>query len=403
MDATDTVATDTIGRSYSGPLEWYWHFSQRSDFEADPAQLRVLEKLEQLHDELVEYKAYRANAFARLLTQLGAGRRPPRGVYIWGTVGRGKSLLMDAFFSVSPLIRKRRVHFHDFMRWVHEEMRRISGKEDPLEVISTQVAKKLRLLCFDEFHVSDIADAMILGRLLDQLTQKGVVIVLTSNYRPDDLYPNGLQRERFLPAIELIRERFEIVEIEGRTDHRRRVLEGMNVYHMPSGPEADARLDTAFDELSRTMRQGPGEIIVNDHAFRYRRRDKGIIWFDFGELCEKPRSQLDFLRIAADYHTLLVSGLKVLNLRVDAGPVRRLTWLVDICYDAKVKMIATADVEPEWLVKAEGDAVAGALKHGGGSDLNRVAAAEFARTASRLREMQSQDYFSRPHAPGQGL
>src|SRR5882672_4085456 len=176
---------------FSGPHEWYWHFSQRNDFQTDSEQLRVLERLQRLFEELEEYRQYRAGTINRLVTNLGAGRKPPRGVYIWGGVGRGKSLMMDAFYKVSRHRRKRRVHFHEFMREIHARMRALSGQEDPLDAISSEIAKELRLLAFDEFHVSDIADAMILARLLEALIAKGVVLVMTSNYRPDDLYPNG--------------------------------------------------------------------------------------------------------------------------------------------------------------------------------------------------------------------
>src|SRR5437870_2808494 len=224
---------------FSGPLEWYWHFSQRNDFQADSEQLRVLEQLERLFNDLEEYRQYRAGKINRLVTNLGAGKKPPRGIYIWGGVGRGKSLMMDAFYKVSRHRRKRRVHFHEFMRVIHARMRALSGQEDPLDIVSTQIAGELRLLCFDEFHVSDIADAMILARLLELLIEKGVVLVMTSNYRPDDLYPNGLQRARFLPAIEVLKRDLDVVELAGTTDHRRRLLAGMSVYYSPIDEHAE--------------------------------------------------------------------------------------------------------------------------------------------------------------------
>src|SRR6185295_9845807 len=214
----------------SGPLEWYWHFSQRHDYQADSEQLRVLDQLERLFNELEEYRQYRAGKLNRLVTNLGAGRKPPRGMYIWGGVGRGKSLMMDAFFKVSRHRRKRRVHFHEFMREIHARLRQLSGEENPIDAVSTEIAKETRLLAFDEFHVSDIADAMILGRLLEKLIEKGVVIVLTSNYRPDDLYPNGLQRARFLPAIEILKRDLDVVPLGGSVDHRRRLLDTLGVY-----------------------------------------------------------------------------------------------------------------------------------------------------------------------------
>jgi cell division protein ZapE len=176
------------------------------------------------------------------VTNFGGGKKPPRGLYVWGSVGRGKSLMMDAFYNVSTLKRKRRVHFHAFMREIHAEMRAHSGEEDPLDAISTTIAKQLRLLCFDEFHVSDIADAMILGRVLEMLINKGVVLVMTSNYQPDDLYPNGLQRARFLPAIDILKAELDVVEIGGERDHRRRILESIAVYHSPLSDYAEQSL-----------------------------------------------------------------------------------------------------------------------------------------------------------------
>src|SRR6202165_4670796 len=218
---------------FSGPLEWYWHFSQRGDFQTDSPQLRVLEELQRLFEELEEYRQYPPGKINRLVTNLGAGKKPPRGMYIWGGVGRGKSLMMDAFYKVSRHRRKRRVHFHEFMREIHARMRALTGQEDPLDAVSTQIARELRLLCFDEFHVGDIADAMILARLLELLIAKGVVLVMTSNYRPDDLYPNGLQRSRFLPAIEVLERDLDVQELGGTTDHRRRLLDALSVYYTP--------------------------------------------------------------------------------------------------------------------------------------------------------------------------
>src|SRR5258707_14438170 len=236
--AGDAVEEEIDASEFSGPLEWYWRFSQRNDFQTDSEQLRVLEQLERLFGELEEYRHYRAGKINRLVTNLGAGRKPPRGIYIWGGVGRGKSLMMDAFFKVLPHRRKRRVHFHEFMREIHACMRALSGQEDPLELISTDIAKELRVLAFDEFHVSDIADAMILARLLELLIAKGVVLIMTSNYRPDALYPDGLQRARFLPAIGILKRDLDVVELAGTVDHRRRVLDSLPVYYMPAGAEA---------------------------------------------------------------------------------------------------------------------------------------------------------------------
>lgn len=372
---------------FSGPLEWYWHFSQRGDFQTDSEQLEVLERLQRLFDELEDYRQYRAGKINRLVTNLGAGRRPPRGVYIWGGVGRGKSLMMDAFHKVSRHRRKRRVHFHEFMREIHARMRTLAGEADPLDLIAADIARELRLLCFDEFHVSDIADAMILARLLELLIAKGVVLVMTSNYRPDDLYPHGLQRARFLPAIEVLKRGLVVVELGGTTDHRRRLLDTLGVYHAPIDEHADLHLARFFEAMTRATYSENGSIEVGGRPVAYRRRAKGVIWVEFGELFEKPRSQLDFLEIASAYHTVLVSHVR----RMPASQpdvIRRFTWLVDVFYDQRVKLVLSAEAPPEELLVAAGDETGPA----------RMVQREFTRTASRLREMQSKDYFGRKHA-----
>lgn len=372
---------------FSGPLEWYWHFSQRGDFQTDSEQLRVLEQLQRLFEELEDYRQYRAGKLNRLVTNLGAGRKPPRGMYIWGGVGRGKSLMMDAFFKVSRHRRKRRVHFHEFMREIHARMRGLSGQEDPLDIISTEIAKELRLLAFDEFHVGDIADAMILARLLGLLIEKGVVLVMTTNYRPDDLYPNGLQRARFLPAIELLKRDLDVVSLGGKVDHRRRLLDALSVYYTPIDEHADTHLAKFFEAMTKATYAEQGAIEIGGRSIAFRRRAKGVIWFDFAELFEKPRSQVDYLEIASAYHTVLISGVTRMQ-PAQTDVVRRFTWLVDIFYDQRVKLVLSAQAQPEDLV-VESEKATGP---------ERMVHREFARTASRLREMQSKDYFSRKHA-----
>ena len=384
----------------SSPLEWYWKFSQQSDFESDPAQLAVLKHLERVHDDLEKYRQYRQGTVNRLVTNFGGGKKPPRGLYVWGGVGRGKSLMMDAFFNVSTLKRKRRVHFHEFMREIHAQMNAHSGEEDPLDAISSNIAKQLRLLCFDEFHVSDIADAMILGRLLEMLINKGVVLVMTSNYQPDELYPSGLQRTRFLPAIEIMKAELEVVEIAGARDHRRRILESIAVYHTPLSDYAEQSLARAFDAMSKASHSAHGKIKIGSREIAFIRRAKGVVWFHFDELCVKARSQVDYLEIASAYHTVLVSGIPQLHAKNRADVVRRFTWMVDVFYDQRVKLICSAEAEPEGLVvddRVESRTAAAASGKVGG-DATLLVSAEFARTASRLKEMQSKDYFSRKHA-----
>jgi len=372
---------------FSGPLEWYWHFSQRHDFETDSEQLAVVEQLQRLFEQLEEYRLYRQGKINRLVTNLGAGRKPPRGMYIWGGVGRGKSLMMDAFFKVSRHRRKRRVHFHEFMREIHARMKALTGQEDPLEAIATEIAHELRILAFDEFHVGDIADAMILGRLLELLVEKGVVLVMTSNYRPADLYPNGLQRARFLPAIDVLERELEVVHLGGSVDHRRRLLDALSVYYTPLDANADAHLVSIFEAMTKATYAQDGTIEVGNRPLAFRRRAKGVIWIDFAELCEKPRSQVDYLEVASAYHTVLVSNVPVLGPQRQ-NAARRFTWLVDIFYDQRVKLVVTAAAPPEALLGEAGE----------GSGAERMLRAEFARTASRLREMQSRDYFARKHA-----
>ena len=373
---------------FSGPLEWYWHFSQRGDFQTDSEQLKVLEKLQHLFEELEDYRQYRQGKINRLVTSLGAGRKPPRGMYIWGGVGRGKSLMMDAFFKVSRHRRKRRVHFHEFMREIHARMRTLSGQPDPLDTISTEIAREVRLLCFDEFHVSDIADAMILGRLLELLIAKGVVLVMTSNYIPDDLYPHGLQRARFLPAIEILKRDLDVVPLEGTTDHRQRLLDSLGVYYTPLGFEAEAHLANLFEAMTKAGFAQDGTIEVGGRDFVFKRRAKGVIWFDFDELFEKPRSQMDYLEIASSYHTVLISDVRRMS-PAQSDVVRRFTWLVDVFYDQRVKLVMSAEAKPEELILDAplDDAAA------------RTVQREFSsRTVSRLHEMQSRDYFARKHA-----
>jgi len=378
---------ETDAGEFSGPLEWYWHFSQRGDFETDSEQLKVLEHLQRLFEELEDYRQYRAGPLNRLVTNLGAGRKPPRGMYIWGGVGRGKSLMMDAFFRVLPHRRKRRVHFHEFMQEIHRRMGAVSGSEDPLEAVATDIARQLRVLAFDEFHVSDIADAMILGRLLELLIAKGVVLVMTSNYRPDDLYPNGLQRARFVPAIGSLKRDLDVVELAGTTDHRQRILDTLGVYYAPLDGEADAHLARFFDAMTKATYGEDGTISIGGRAIAYRRRAKGVIWLDFAELFRKPRSQVDYLEIASAYHTVLISNVPRM-LPAETDVVRRFTWCVDVFYDQRVKLVLSAEEPPEELVAAAP----------GASPAERMVRHEFTRTASRLREMQSRDYFSRKHA-----
>jgi cell division protein ZapE len=341
------------------------HLAKRG-FVSDPSQLAAVERLQRLYEEWTAYKQKRSSALARLLV------RPPlpKGVYLWGPVGRGKSFLMDSFFRCVPLVRKRRVHFHHFMREIHRELDALKGTEDPIAGVAEKVSKRYRLVCFDEFHVSDIADAMILGRFLEQTMERGVQYVMTSNYPPDGLYPNGLQRERFVPTIEFLKQRLDVVCVDNGTDYRRLKMEKVKVYHVGAGGEE--ALGRFFESL-KDVEEEDHPLDVEGRRIPYRRRAGGLVWFDFQALCGGPRSYADYVDLAKRFHTLILSGVPRMSPK-NADAARRFTWLVDVLYDDRVKLVVSAEAPPEALFP-EGE-------H----------AAEFQRTASRLHEMQSAAY-----------
>jgi cell division protein ZapE len=339
-------------------------------YTADPAQLRAVSALQRCQDEWAAYKARRGNAVTKLLV------RPPipRGVYMHGGVGRGKSFLMDCFFLAVPLTRKTRLHFHEFMREVHRELQELKGIADPLEELGKRIARRFRLICFDEFHVADVTDAMILHRLLDALFRHRVSIVTTSNFHPDELYPNGLHRDRILPAIELLKARMEVINVDAGTDYRRRTLQDMNLYHCPLDAAAEAALTAAFESLAEAQEQ-ERKLMIEHRALWARRRAGGVVWFDFATLCGGPRSQNDYLELASQFHTVILSDVPEMPIRL-ASEARRFTWLVDVLYDRRVKLIISAAVPAEALYTE------GPLAH------------EFPRTVSRLQEMRSAEYLA---------
>ena len=360
-------------------VEYYQETLARRGFVADDAQYAAVQRLQHTYELWVDYKSRRSSALRRMVV------RPPlpRGAYLWGPVGRGKSFLMDSFYLTVPLVRKRRVHFHHFMRDIHRELERLKGREDPLDAVAWRVAKRYRLVCFDEFHVNDIADAMILGRLLARTMDRGVVYCMTSNYPPDRLYADGLQRERFLPTIALLKERLDLVPLDGPVDYRRRALERIEVYHAPLGPEAERALERAFRQVA-DVEEEFHELDVEGRVVPYRKRAGGVVWFDFDVLCGGPRSQLDYLDLAHRFHTVVLSNVPRMTAR-QANEARRFTLLVDVFYEAKVKLIVSADAPPEELY------VEGTLAN------------EFQRTASRLVEMQTRDYLMEARrGPGAG-
>lgn len=352
--------------------EFYDDAIARRGFQADDAQRRAVDRLQQLDDALVAFKRHRSNAFLKALDTSLLHTPAPRGVYLWGGVGRGKSFLMDSFYSVVQLRRKTRIHFHEFMRGVHHELDTLRGISDPLDEVAKRLAKKYRLVCFDEFHVSDIADAMILHRLLKALFDLGVVFVMTSNYRPDTLYPEGLHRDRILPAIALLEEKLDILNVDGGTDYRTRTLERTPTYLTPLGADADQALRRAFDALAEVGDEEP-RLTIETRVVPALRRAGGVVWFDFATLCGGPRSQNDYLELANRFHTVMLSDVPQMSASL-SSEARRFTWLVDVCYDRRVKLILSA------VVPAEALYTVGALAN------------EFQRTVSRLHEMQSVEY-----------
>ncbi|MBL8346737.1 MAG: AFG1 family ATPase [Rubrivivax sp.] len=339
-------------------------------YASDPAQQRAVAALERCENEWIAYKARRNNAVTKLLV------RPPipRGVYMWGGVGRGKSFLMDCFFLSVPLTRKTRLHFHEFMREVHRELQELKGTVNPLDELGKRMSRRFRLICFDEFHVADVTDAMILHRLLEALYANRVSIVTTSNFHPDGLYPNGLHRDRILPAIELIRAKMEVINVDAGTDYRQIALGHVRMYHCPLGEAADAAFRRAFDELAEARDEDP-VLHIEHREIKSIRRAGGVVWFDFKTLCGGPRSQNDYLELAARFHTVLLSGVPQMSPRL-ASEARRFTWLVDVLYDRRAKLIVSAEVPPEELYTE------GPLAH------------EFPRTVSRLAEMQSTQFLA---------
>ena len=342
-------------------------------YTADPAQLRAIDALERCAKEWAAFKDKRSNALKKIINHPDI----PRGVYMYGGVGRGKSFLMDCFYNAVPLKRKTRLHFHEFMREVQRELADLQGTVNPLDALAARMAKRYRLICFDEFHVADITDAMILHRLLTALFANGVGLVTTSNFKPNDLYPGGLHRDRILPAIELLNQKLEVINVDNGTDYRSRTLESVELYHVPLGPVADAAMESAFNALAETHDEDP-VIHIESRIIRARRRAGGMVWFDFKTLCGGPRSQNDYLEIASQFHTVFLSDVPCMPVRL-ASEARRFTWLVDVLYDRRVKFVVSAEVAPEALYTE------GPMSH------------EFPRTVSRLHEMQGREYLMLGH------
>ena len=377
-------AVDTRAAVSPTVLELYEEALKKRGFAEDDSQHLAVLRLQQLFEEWSAYKRRRRTALQRLVV------RPPlpRGVYLWGEVGRGKTFLMDSFYRCLPLVRRRRVHFHHFMRDVHRELDELKGRLNPLDALADRIARRYRLICFDEIAVSDVADAMILGRLLARTMDRGVVYCMTSNYHPDELYKNGLKREDFLPTLALLKERLDVVHVDGGADYRKRALRQVKTYHSPLTPESDGALMRAFEQIAE-VEEECHELDVEGRVIPYRHRAGGVVWFDFKVICGWGRSQNDYLDLAKRFHTIIVSGVPRMGLE-QADEARRFTLLVDVLYDQRVKLIVSAEVPADRLLLRDARATNTQLK---------AMIFQFDRTTSRLAEMQTVGYLSEPRQP----
>lgn len=358
----------TAGRA-AGPRARYDADLERDDFVRDSAQEKAVDALQAIHDALLEAPT-RKSLFGR------SRREPVKGLYLWGGVGRGKTYLMDSFFEHLPFEQKTRLHFHRFMQKVHEARRQYANKSDPLKLIAKDWAAD-RVLCFDEFFVSDVADAMILARLTEALFERGVTLVATSNVHPDDLYAGGLQRERFLPAIERIKTHCRVMHLADGNDYRLDRIDETATYQTPPGEPADAVLSTHFDRLA-TGRRAEGNVKIHGRKIPVRRRADSVVWFEFEDLCRGNRSAADYIELAREYSTIMISNVPMFD-DDDNNAARRFINAVDEFYDRRVNLFVTAEAAPDDLYR--------------GTRLEF----EFERTSSRLQEMSSHDYLGEPH------
>ncbi|MGB6894194.1 MAG: cell division protein ZapE [Xanthobacteraceae bacterium] len=357
--------------------------------ERDNAQLAVLDMMARLETRIAEYRlARKSSSLGWLFASRQRALPQIKGLYIYGEVGRGKTMLMDFFFETSPVERKRRAHFHEFMLDVHERIHGVRQGmkrgdhegEDPIRLVADALAEEAWLLCFDEFHVTDIADAMILGRLFKQLFERGIVMVATSNVAPDELYKDGLNRALFVPFIHMLEAQMDIVRLDARTDFRLEKLAGLPVWYVPADAAADLKLDEAWRRLTGGNGGAAHELALHGRTIHVPHAFMGVARFSFHELCELPLAAADYLRIAHEYHTIVLDHVPVMTYD-NRNAAKRFIILIDTLYDHNVKLIASADAEPDALYRAD----------------EGFEAAEFKRTASRLIEMRSQSYLARPH------
>ncbi len=372
-----------------GPLNAYRKLYREHRLQRDPAQELAAEKLQALHNQLRSYEPERHGGWKAFFARRSRPVSPPQGLYIYGDVGRGKSMLMDLFFDTAPVANKRRVHFHAFMqevhgaihRWRQMDLSQRTEGDDPIPPLARSIAETATLLCFDEFQVTNVADAMILGRLFEKLFSRGVVVVATSNRSPDELYLGGLNRQLFLPFIALFKQKLDVLHLAGGLDYRLALFAGRPVYYTPLGPEATAKLDEAFRQLTDGAVPEPETLTVQGRPLVVPAQAKNVARFSFAELCQRALGPADYLALAGRYHSLLIADIPALSAdQRDAA--RRFVTLIDTLYEARTKLVCSAAVPPEQIY-AEGDA-----------------GFEFRRTASRLFEMQSRDYMVLPHIGG---
>ena len=366
------------------PLEKYREDLTQDDFQYDAAQENAVKNLQRLY-ECLQSKPLPVTGFKKVLNRwkrvvAKAESKPIQGIYFWGGVGRGKTYLVDTFYDCLPFNNKMRVHFHRFMHRVHQELESLTGQSDPLKIIAKRFSQETCIICFDEFFVSDITDAMILGTLFEELFAHNVTLVATSNIIPDELYRNGLQRERFLPAINLINEHCDVINVDSGVDYRLRTLEQAEIYHAPLDVKADENLHRYFEQLSVEVGTKNRDIEINNRSLATIQESDGIVHFEFSQLCESARSQNDYMEISRLYHTVLVANVTQMNVDSDDA-ARRFIAMVDEFYERHVKLIISAEVVMEELYSSGGLVF------------------EFKRCLSRLQEMQSHDYLASEHLP----
>lgn len=369
---------------HQSPIEKYNQDLKRDDFQYDSAQENAVKHLQRLYEDL-QNKPLPVSGFKKVLNRwkrvvVKAEQKTTQGIYFWGGVGRGKTYLVDTFYDCLPFNNKMRVHFHRFMHRVHQELKTLAGQSDPLKIIAKRFADETCIICFDEFFVSDITDAMILGTLFEELFSHNVTLVATSNIIPDELYRNGLQRARFLPAIALINQHCDVVNVDSGVDYRLRTLEQAEIYHYPLDQQASMNLHTYFKQLSVEDGKKSALIEVNNRSLSTVEESDGVVHFEFETLCESARSQSDYMELSRIYHTVLMANVKQMNVDSDDA-ARRFIALVDEFYERNVKLIISAEVAMDELYSH------GSLEF------------EFKRCLSRLQEMQSHDYLASEHLP----